>query len=103
MTEERPTEPSTEESEAVSPPPSPPPTQVSGAPTQVSGALPPAPEPAVPPPSQPLPPPAPPAIEGFTEPIGAPPSLIEDHPEILVGAAFVGGIILANLIRRRGN
>jgi hypothetical protein len=81
VTEERPTEPDTAESEAVSPPP------------------PPA---AAPRPAQPLPPPPPPAIEGVTEPIGAPPSLIDEHPEILVGAAFLGGIVLANLIRRRG-
>jgi hypothetical protein len=41
-------------------------------------------------------------LEGVHEPIGAPPSLIENHPEILVGAAFAGGLILATLIRRRG-
>ena len=95
MTEERPPEPSTPDAE---------PTEA--APTQVSGALPPEPEPAAAPPSpptsQPLPPPPPPALEGVHEPIGAPPSLIESHPEILVGAAFVGGLILATLIRRRG-
>ena len=96
MTEERPTEPDTAESEAVSPPP-----------TEVREALPtPAVEPpsaAAPPPAQPLPPPPPPAIEGVTEPIGAPPSLIDEHPEILAGAAFLGGIVLAHLIRRRGS
>jgi len=27
---------------------------------------------------------------------------VDEHPEILVGAAFLGGIVLANLIRRRG-
>ena len=96
MTEERPTEPDTAESEAVTPPP----TEVREAPPTS------APEPpsaAAPPPAQPLPPPPPPALEGVTEPIGAPPSLIDEHPEILVGAAFLGGIVLANLIRRRGN
>jgi hypothetical protein len=50
-----------------------------------------------------LPPPAPPALEGLTEPIGPPPTLVEQHPEILVGAAFLGGIVLATLLRRRGN
>ena len=91
MTEERPPEPSTPAAE---------PTEA--APTQVSGALPPSPEPPVAPQSQPLPPPPPPALEGVHEPIGAPPSVIENHPEILVGAAFAGGLILATLIRRRG-
>ena len=95
MTEERPTEPDTAESEAVSPAP----TEVREAPPTPALEPPPA---AAPPPAQPLRPPPPPAIEGFTEPIGAPPSLIDEHPEILVGAAFVGGIVLANLIRRRG-
>ena len=95
MTEERPTEPDTAESEAVSPPA----TEVREAPPTPALEPPPA---AAPPPAQPLRPPPPPAIEGFTEPIGAPPSLIDEHPEILVGAAFVGGIVLANLIRRRG-
>jgi hypothetical protein len=61
-----------------------------------AAALPPAPEPVVDPPP-------PPSLEGVTEPIGAPPSLLEEHPEILVGAAFVGGILIATLIRRRGN
>ena len=95
MTEERPTEPDTAESEAVAPPP----TEVREAPPTPAVEPPPA---AAPPPAQPLPPPPPPAIEGVTEPIGAPPSLIDEHPEILVGAAFLGGIVLANLIRRRG-
>jgi hypothetical protein len=106
VNEERPPEPSppaAAPTEAAPTPPAAAPTEA--APTQVSGALPPAPEPAAapsPPPSQPLPPPAPPALEGVHEPIGAPPSLIENHPEILVGAAFAGGLILATLIRRRG-
>ena len=95
MTEERPTDPDTAESEAVTPPP----TEVREAPP--TPALEP-PAAGASPPAQPLPPPPPPAIEGVTEPIGAPPSLIDEHPEILVGAAFVGGIVLANLIRRRG-
>ena len=95
MTEERPTESDTAESEAVSPPP----TEVREAPPTPAVEPPPA---VAPPPAQPLPPPPPPAIEGVTEPIGAPPSLIDEHPEILVGAAFLGGIVLANLIRRRG-
>jgi hypothetical protein len=95
VTEERPTEPDTAESEAVSPPP----TEVREAPSPPAVEPPPA---AAAPPAQPLPPPPPPAIEGVTEPIGAPPSLIDEHPEILVGAAFLGGIVLANLLRRRG-
>jgi hypothetical protein len=74
-------------------------------PTEAQPALPP-PEPAAapaPPPPEPLPPPPPPALEGVTEPVGAPPSLVERHPEVLVGAAFLGGIVLATLIRRRGD
>jgi len=72
--------------------------------TEPKPALPPAPEPAAaPPPAQQAPPPPPPALEGVTEPIGAPPSLVENHPEILVGAAFLGGLVLATLLRRRGN
>ena len=99
MTDERPPEPSTPAAAPTDAEPT------EAAPTQVSGALPPAPEPAAAPspaPAPPLPPPAPPALEGVHEPIGAPPSLIENHPEILVGAAFAGGLILATLIRRRG-
>jgi hypothetical protein len=45
----------------------------------------------------------PPAFEGITTPIGAPPPLTERHPEVLVGAAFFGGLVLAHLIRRRGD
>jgi hypothetical protein len=45
----------------------------------------------------------PPAFEGVTEPVGAPPSLTERHPEVLVGAAFLSGLIFAHLIRRRGD
>jgi hypothetical protein len=75
------------------------------APTEDRPALPP-PEPAAapaPPPAEPLPPPPPPNLEGVTEPVGAPPSLVERHPEVLVGAAFLGGIVLATLLRRRGD
>jgi hypothetical protein len=71
--------------------------------TEVSGALPPAPEPAGAPPPESTPPPPPPALEGLTQPVGAPPSLVESHPEILVGAAFLGGVVVATLIRRRGH
>jgi hypothetical protein len=53
------------------------------------------------PPTPPLPPP--PAVEGLDAPLGVPPSFTERHPETLVGAAFVGGIVLATLLRRRGN
>jgi hypothetical protein len=43
----------------------------------------------------------PPGLEGLTDPVGPPPSVAERHPELLVGAAFVGGIVLATLLRRR--
>lgn len=70
--------------------------------------------PASPPPAAPSPGPTtpaasiapdipPPALEGITDPVGPPPTLVERHPEVLVGAAFVGGIVLAHLIRRRGD
>jgi hypothetical protein len=41
-------------------------------------------------------------LEGVTEPIGPPASLTERHPEVLVGAAFLGGLVLATLLKRRG-
>jgi hypothetical protein len=77
--------------------------------TAETAAAEPTPTPA--PPAAPAPEPAasiapevpPPALPGVTEPVGAPPTLTERHPEVLVGAAFVGGILLANLIRRRGD
>ena len=56
-------------------------------------------EPAAPPPSEPVPPP--PALEGVTEPVGPPGTLTERHPEVLVGAAFLGGVVLATILRRR--
>ena len=31
------------------------------------------------------------------------PGFAEQHPEALLGAAFVGGIVLAQLIKRRGD
>ena len=31
------------------------------------------------------------------------PGFAEQHPEALVGAAFVGGIVLAQLLKRRGD
>ena len=58
-------------------------------------------EPAAPPPPEPVP--APPALEGVTEPVGPPGTLTERHPEVLVGAAFLGGVVLATILRgRRG-
>jgi hypothetical protein len=45
----------------------------------------------------------PPGLEGLTEPVGPPPSLTERHPEVLVGAAFLGGLVLATLLRRRAD
>ena len=56
-------------------------------------------EPAAPPPREPVP--APPALEGVTEPVGPPGTLTERHPEVLVGAAFLGGVVLATILRRR--
>jgi hypothetical protein len=56
-------------------------------------------EPGAPPPSEPVPPP--PALEGVTEPVGPPGTLTERHPEVLVGAAFLGGVVLATILRRR--
>jgi hypothetical protein len=56
-------------------------------------------EPAAPPPPEPVP--APPALEGVTEPVGPPGTLTERHPEVLVGAAFLGGVVLATILRRR--
>jgi hypothetical protein len=50
-------------------------------------------------PAEPVPPP--PALEGLTEPVGPPGTLTERHPEVLVGAAFLGGVVLATLLRRR--
>ena len=50
-------------------------------------------------PAEPVPPP--PALEGLTEPVGPPATLTERHPEVLVGAAFLGGLVLATLLRRR--
>jgi hypothetical protein len=62
----------------------------------------PAPEPSA---AEPQTPPAvpPPAIEGLQEPLGVPPSFADRHPEVLVGAAFVGGVVIATLLRRRGD
>jgi hypothetical protein len=31
------------------------------------------------------------------------PSFAEEHPEALLGAAFVGGLVLAQLFKRRGD
>jgi hypothetical protein len=31
------------------------------------------------------------------------PSFAEEHPEALLGAAFIGGLALAQLIKRRGD
>ena len=31
------------------------------------------------------------------------PSFVEEHPEALVGAAFLGGLVLAQLIKRHGD
>jgi hypothetical protein len=31
------------------------------------------------------------------------PGFVEQHPEALVGAAFVGGILFAQLLKRRGD
>jgi hypothetical protein len=45
----------------------------------------------------------PPPLEGMTEPVGLPEPLPERHPELLVGAAFAGGLLLATLLRRRGD
>jgi hypothetical protein len=56
-------------------------------------------DPAAPPPPEPVPPP--PALEGVTEPVGPPGTLTERHPEVLVGAAFLGGVVLATILRRR--
>jgi hypothetical protein len=96
VTEEPPSTDATEEKAALPPPgetaatPAPPPPEPTAAPA--------------PPPVEPaLPPPPPPALEGVTQPVGAPPTLVERHPEVLVGAAFLGGVVLATLIRRRGN
>ena len=33
----------------------------------------------------------------------AQPDFVEQHPEALLGAAFLGGIVLAQLIKRRGD
>ena len=79
------------------------------APAEPAPATPKPPTPPTPP--APTPPPAasiapdipPPALEGITDPVGPPPSLGERRPEVFVGAAFVGGILLAHLIRRRGD
>ncbi len=63
----------------------------------------PAPEPPI---AEPEPTPAvepPPAIEGLETPLGVPPSFTDRHPEVLVGAAFVGGVVAATLLRRRGD
>jgi hypothetical protein len=39
----------------------------------------------------------------MTEPVGPPGTLTERHPEVLVGAAFLGGVVLATILRgRRG-
>jgi hypothetical protein len=45
----------------------------------------------------------PPAVEGLEAPLGMPPSFADRHPELLVGAAFLGGVAIATLLRRRGN
>ena len=29
-------------------------------------------------------------------------SVVDDHPEVLVGAAFVGGLVLAQILKRFG-
>jgi hypothetical protein len=72
------------------------------APEPAAAPTPPVPaEPAAPPPPEPAP--APPALEGMTEPVGPPGTLTERHPEVLVGAAFLGGVVLATILRgRRG-
>jgi|tagenome__1003787_1003787.scaffolds.fasta_scaffold20802982_2 hypothetical protein len=56
-------------------------------------------EPAAAAPAESVPPP--PALEGRTEPVGPPGTLTERHPEVLVGAAFLGGVVLATILRRR--
>ena len=35
----------------------------------------------------------------FTDNLGA---VVDDHPELLVGAAFVGGLALARILKRMG-
>jgi len=38
-------------------------------------------------------------MPGVPEPVGA---VLDEYPEIFVGAAFAGGLLLANVIRRLG-
>lgn len=72
-------------------------------PTQVS-------EPAtVKPPAEtrpPIPPPVPPAVEAGPQPSPSPvdkvTALVAERPEIGVGGAFVGGIVLALILKRLG-
>lgn len=38
-------------------------------------------------------------MPGVPEPVG---EVLDEYPEIFVGAAFAGGLLLANIIRRLG-
>jgi hypothetical protein len=59
-----------------------------------------APEPAAPPPFTPAPPIETPAAASAPAPDGS--GLAEQHPEALVGGAFLGGAVLALVLKRLG-
>ena len=45
---------------------------------------------------------APDPLSGVSTPVGTGPGFIQEHPEALVGGAFLGGLLIAALLRRRG-
>lgn len=53
-----------------------------------------------PPTVDPTPPPVPPRESPLS--VGSQSDVIEEHPEILVAGAFVGGLVLAQVLRKLG-